>query len=73
MLASSLLIVALSAVAQAERKWEVVTSPEGKFTVEMPVKPNHTGSSTSRGPNGKITVHEIVCDTPDGTFLVVRS
>jgi regulation of enolase protein 1 (concanavalin A-like superfamily) len=72
MLTSSLLLVAVSVVTQSEKKWEVVTSQEGKFTVEMPVKPNHTGSSTSRGPNGKVTVHEIICDTPDGTFLVAR-
>jgi regulation of enolase protein 1 (concanavalin A-like superfamily) len=72
MLASSLLFVALCTTAQAEKKWEVVTSQEGKFTVEMPVKPNHQRSSTSRGPNGKITVNEISCDTPQGLFLVSR-
>jgi regulation of enolase protein 1 (concanavalin A-like superfamily) len=73
MLASSILIVALTVAGQGEKKWEVVTSKEGNFTVEMPVKPNHTRSSTSRGPNGgKITVNEISCDTSDGGFIVVR-
>ena len=72
MLASSVVFVVLAAVGQSREKWEVVTSQEGKFTVEMPVKPDHKGSSTSRGPNGKVTVHEISCDTPEGTFLVVR-
>jgi regulation of enolase protein 1 (concanavalin A-like superfamily) len=72
MLASSLLLVALSAAAQADRKWEVVTSPEGKFTVEMPVKPNRKKSTASSGPNGRVTVNEIACEMPEGTFLVAR-
>ncbi len=72
LLASSLVLVVASALGQSGEKWEVVTSPEGKFTVEMPAKPNHSNSSTSRGPNGKVTVHEISCTTPEGIFLVSR-
>ena len=72
MLTSSILAVAVSIMTQSERKWEVVTSPEGRFTVEMPVKPTQERSSTSRGPNGKVTIHEIICDTSDGTYLVAR-
>jgi hypothetical protein len=72
MLASSFLLIALSSAGQSEPKWAVVTSQEGKFTVEMPAKPNHTGSATSRGPNGKITVNEIVLETADGLYIVAR-
>jgi regulation of enolase protein 1 (concanavalin A-like superfamily) len=72
MLATSVLWVALSVAGQAEKTWEAVTSPEGNFTVEMPVKPDYKASSTSRGPNGKVTVHDISCEVPGGTFLVSR-
>ena len=72
MLASSLLIVALSVAGQGEKRWEVITSREGNFTVEMPTKPDQTSTSTSRGPSGRVTITEIVCDTPDGTFVVAR-
>ncbi len=72
MLASSIVLLALVATAQTEKKWEVVTSKEGNFTVEMPVKPNHTKSSTSTGPNGKIKLTEITSETSEGVFLVVR-
>lgn len=72
MIAQSLLIVALSFAGQAGGRWEVVTSQEGRFTVEMPAKPDHQESSASRGPNGRVTVHEISCETPGGTFVVAR-
>jgi hypothetical protein len=38
----------------------------------MPVKPDSPKSTTSKGPNGKITVIEIKCETSDGLFLLAR-
>jgi hypothetical protein len=73
MLASSILLLSLVAAGTLDdAKWEVITSREGKFTVEMPVKPSRTRTSNSNGPNGKVTIHEISCETPVGSFLVVR-
>ncbi len=72
MLTSSILLVGLAITGQGEKKWEVVVNREGNFTVEMPEKPDHTATKVSRGPNGRISVTEIICDTPNGVFLVAR-
>lgn len=72
MLAASMLYLALAATGQSGQKWEVVTSREGNFTVEMPEKPTRTGSSISKGPAGQMKINEIVCETPSGAFVVAR-
>jgi hypothetical protein len=71
MLASSILLVALAVAGQAEKKWEVVTSREGNFTVEMPAKPNHSKTSTLTGPNGdRTTLKEIGLENREGGFFM---
>jgi hypothetical protein len=72
MLASTIVLLVLATTGQSDGKWAVVTSQEGKFTVEMPVKPNHSKSSSSNGPNGRVKINEITCETAEGGFLVVR-
>ncbi len=71
MLASSILLVAVAVAGQAEKKWEVVTSREGNFTVEMPAKPNHSKTSTMTGPNGdRTTINEIGLENREGGFFM---
>jgi hypothetical protein len=46
---SSILLVALATAALADKPWEVVTSREGNFTVEMPAKPSPHVDSDGAG------------------------
>ena len=72
MLTSALLLVALSTAAQDGKPWEVVTSKDGNFTVEMPARPNRQSSRSSSGPGGKSKTTEIGCKTGNGEYVVFR-
>jgi regulation of enolase protein 1 (concanavalin A-like superfamily) len=69
-------VVALAAAgtppAPAQTPWETVTSKEGQFTVEMPVKPTITRSRTRKGPGGTIRVLMIGCTTDSGAYFASR-
>jgi regulation of enolase protein 1 (concanavalin A-like superfamily) len=54
------------------RVWETVTSKEGEFTVEMPVKPTITFSRTRRGPGGTLRILTVGCETDGGLYFVHR-
>jgi regulation of enolase protein 1 (concanavalin A-like superfamily) len=68
---SSVLIVALVVPMQTggERPWEVVTSSEGHFTVEMPVRPNFSSTRTRTGPGGRVRILITGCRTPAGSYI----
>jgi regulation of enolase protein 1 (concanavalin A-like superfamily) len=53
--------------------WEVVTSKEGQFSVEMPAKPSLSASRTRRGPWGTVRVLMIGCQTKTGAFMAMRA
>ncbi len=54
------------------RPWEVVVSQEGKFSVEMPQRPNRESTRTRSGPDGKVNVLEIGCRTEVGGYFVYK-
>jgi regulation of enolase protein 1 (concanavalin A-like superfamily) len=58
--------------ALAQAPWETVTSKEGQFTVEMPVKPNITRSRTRTGPGGTVKVLMIGCRTEAGAYFAYK-
>ncbi len=52
--------------------WEVVTSKEGGFTVEMPAPPKIKKSKTRGQPGSSVDILMIGCETEDGTYLALR-
>jgi regulation of enolase protein 1 (concanavalin A-like superfamily) len=58
--------------APAQAPWETVTSKEGQFTVEMPVKPSVTRSRTRTGPGGTVKVLMIGGKTDAGAYFVYK-
>ncbi len=62
----------LRPVAPAGGAWEVVTSKEGGFTVDMPVKPTLNMSSTRKIATGTVRVLMLGCDTEKGAYLAFR-
>ena len=56
----------------AQPAWEVVTSKEGGFTVEMPTKPAIKKTRTRKGPDGTVKVMLIGCETDHGLYLAYR-
>jgi regulation of enolase protein 1 (concanavalin A-like superfamily) len=54
------------------RVWETVTSKEGGFTIEMPVKPTIAYSRTRRGPGGMLRILTVGCETDGGVYLAYR-
>jgi regulation of enolase protein 1 (concanavalin A-like superfamily) len=66
------LAVAWGPPALAQSAWETVTSKEGQFTVEMPVKPNITRSRTRTGPGGTVRVLMIGCKTEAGGYFAFK-
>src|SRR5262249_26345866 len=54
------------------RVWETVTSKEGEFTVEMPVKPAITYSRTRRGPGGMLRILTVAGETDGGLYIAHR-
>lgn len=57
---------------RSARLWETITSKEGGFTVDMPVKPslNISRSRTTRSGPSKYLV--LGCNTEDGVYLAFR-
>src|SRR5262245_60365226 len=62
----------LAPQADAQTPWETVTSKEGQFTVEMPVKPDINKRRTRKGPDGTVKVMTIGCKTDSGVYLAYR-
>lgn len=71
MLAATILCAALAATAQADEKWEVMTSEEGKFAVEMPACEEQKGLTPimGRGMSGKR--HEWLRHADDTIYWVI--
>ena len=69
MLSGLLALVFLTAwvlPASAQPAWEVVSSKEGKFTVEMPVRPSINKTRTRKGPDGTVKVMVLGCKPDNG-------
>jgi regulation of enolase protein 1 (concanavalin A-like superfamily) len=58
--------------AAAQPAWETVTSKEGQFSVEMPVKPSIKRTRTRKGPDGTIKVMVIGCQTESGIYIAQK-
>jgi hypothetical protein len=58
--------------SSAQPAWEVVTSKEGQFSVEMPTQPSINKTRTRKGPGGTVKVLTIGCQTEGGTYLAYR-
>ena len=58
--------------ASAQPSWEVVSSKEGQFSVEMPVKPTIQKTRTRKGPDGTVKVMILGCKTDSGIYLAYR-
>src|SRR5438067_1900411 len=58
--------------APAQPAWEVVSSKEGQFTVEIPVKPTVNRTRTRKGPDGTVKVLVLGCRTDSGLYLAYR-
>jgi regulation of enolase protein 1 (concanavalin A-like superfamily) len=54
------------------RVWETVSTKEGDFTVDMPVKPDYTASRSRSGPGGTLRVFMTGCRTATGTYFALR-
>lgn len=54
------------------RLWETITSKEGGFTVDMPVKPTINVSRSRGGPGGTMKYFLLGCQTDDGLYLAYR-
>jgi regulation of enolase protein 1 (concanavalin A-like superfamily) len=67
-----LLAAAWTSQAAAQTSWEVVTSKEGQFIVEMPVKPSITRTRTRKGPGGTLKLMQIGCKTDGGSYFVYK-
>jgi regulation of enolase protein 1 (concanavalin A-like superfamily) len=52
--------------------WEVVTSKEGGFTVDMPSKPTINTSKSQRTSGGVVNTLMLGCETDTGTYLALR-
>lgn len=58
--------------ATAQAAWETVTSKEGQFSVEMPVKPDISRTRMRRVPGGIVKSTIIGCKTESGFYMVYR-
>lgn len=56
----------------AVRQWESITSKEGRFSVEMPAKPDIQRTRTRRTAGGTVKSTIIGCKTAAGGYLVYR-
>jgi regulation of enolase protein 1 (concanavalin A-like superfamily) len=52
--------------------WETVTSKEGGFTVDMPLKPTLNASSTRKVGNSTVKMLLLGCETKNGDYLSYR-
>lgn len=64
------MFVGSSAVAQTN--WELVSSKEGGFSVEMPTKPTLKKSHTRKENGGVTKVMQIGCETDGGVYIVQK-
>ena len=72
-MAISVAILALAALLQApDPHWDTVISQEGKFLIEMPIKPDFHETKTRTGPGGRVGVIIIGCATESGVYLVEK-
>ena len=62
----------LCTAASAQSNWELVTSKEGGFSVEMPAKPSLNNSSTRRDKGGVTKILQIGCETDAGVYLAQK-
>ncbi len=67
------LTLALAAVwcpqVSAQTAWGAVTSKEGQFTVEMPVKPTIESTKARKGPGGTVKMVIVGCETASGLYI----
>jgi regulation of enolase protein 1 (concanavalin A-like superfamily) len=66
------LAVLWSVEASAQNSWESVTSKEGQFAVEMPVKPTLNRTRTRKGPEGTSKIIIIAARTDSGVYMVQK-
>jgi regulation of enolase protein 1 (concanavalin A-like superfamily) len=66
------LMTALTTPAFAQPKWEVVTSKEGGFSVEMPVSPSIKWARTRKRADGTTRVTALGGKSDSGLYLVYK-
>jgi regulation of enolase protein 1 (concanavalin A-like superfamily) len=71
-LLAAVLLVSWASLASAQPAWENVFSKEGKFSVEMPVKPSIQKTRTRKGPDGTVKVMILGCKTDNAIYLAYR-
>ncbi len=72
--ALSLVVLAtvLTPQAFAQTAWETVTSKEGGFTVEMPVKPSIDKTRTRKAAGGTTKILMLGCKTDSGVYIAYK-
>ncbi|MFT3881114.1 MAG: DUF1349 domain-containing protein [Gemmatales bacterium] len=59
-------------VGQSEEKWEAVSTKDGMFTIQMPTTSEQEGSVPAMGPSGRIKQHELIRQSGDLQYWVIR-
>ena len=67
-----IVVMFVGSSAFAQTNWELVTSKEGGFSVEMPTKPTLKNSRTRKENGGVTKVMQIGCENNGGAYIVQK-
>lgn len=66
-------LVRIGTHGERQTPWESVPSKAGRFSVEMPAKPDIDRTRTRKGVGGAIKIMTIGCKTESGVYLAYRA
>src|SRR5438105_2323945 len=71
-LGSLAVLMACALPVAAQSSWEIVTSKDGQFSVEMPAKPTINKTRTRKGPGGEVKVLILACKSQGATYQAYK-
>jgi regulation of enolase protein 1 (concanavalin A-like superfamily) len=66
------ILALMNTPASAQNDWEVVSSKEGEFTIQMPAKPSINKSRVRKGGGGEVKTVLLGCTTEFGVYLALK-